>query len=189
MKQKIFAAALVTSGLIGLHGAPQAAAQQAMVQDASAIDGIVESVDLRDHKILLRVPDGLITVNTGPEVKNLRQVKAGDNVHVNLSEALVARVTEADPAATPVVESTLMTAKSGQRPGAVRRETGKANVRVTAIDTASNTVKFVGPSGQERMARIQDPAMKAMLHKIKVGDIVEVTYAVALAVAITPAGS
>lgn len=135
-------------------------------------------------------PDGLVTIDVGPEVKNLRQLKAGDRVHVRLREALVARLTTVgDPTSAPQASSEVMTAKPGKKPAGYRHDAIRANVRITGIDTATHMVRFVGPAGVDRVAHLQNPSMQAMLEKLKVGDIVEMTYNVALAVVVTPAGA
>jgi hypothetical protein len=165
-----------------------ATAQQAVVDDVSGLDAIVESVDQHDRTVLLRAPDGLSTVKLGPKVKNLAQLKVGDHVHIRLREALVARLTTASPAAVPQTSSEVMTAKPGQKPAGFQRNSIRANVRITGIDLPTHLVKFVGPAGIERVAHLQNPSMQAMLEKLKVGDVVEMTYSTALAVVVTPSG-
>ncbi len=185
----IFAAALFAS-VTGSQWIMPAVAQQGVVEDVSSLDAVVESVDQHDRTILLRVPDGLVTVDVGPEVKNLPQVKAGDHVHVGLREALVARLAPAaDPTAAPKQSSELLTAEPGRKPAGFRRDAIRANVRITGIDTATHTVRFVGPARVERVAHLQNPSMQRLLEKLKVGDVVEMTYSIALAVVVTPVGT
>jgi hypothetical protein len=64
----------------------------------------------------------------------------------------------------------------------------RANVRITQIDAPNDIVQFVGPAGVPRVAHVKDPSMQALLHKLKVGDVVQMTYSVAVAVRVEPAG-
>jgi hypothetical protein len=152
------------------------------------LDGVVESVDQATRTILLRTPDALTTIKVDRTVKNLSQVKAGDRVHIGLSEALMARVVvNGDLSAAPQITSSETTAAPGQKPGAIERESATVNVKITRVDVATNTVMFVDPSGEEHTARVRDPSMKALLRQLKPGDIVGLVYTVALARVVTPA--
>jgi hypothetical protein len=173
-------------GLLAISSPGPAAAQQAKVEEVSNLDATVESVDGQARTVLLRAPDGLVTVAVPPEVKNFAQIKAGDRVHIQLKEALVAKLATTDPNAPPKMNSEILTAQPGAKPGAFEHESIEASVRITGIDQASNTVHFVGPAGVERVAHLQDPSMQAMLKKLKVGDVVEMTYSVALAAIVRP---
>jgi hypothetical protein len=183
MLRCVLIAGLVTAA------APLAVAQQGMVEDVTTLTATVESVDVAHRTVLLRAPDGLVTVDVGPGVKNLPQVKAGDHVRVQLREALIARVAPPESKnEPPQAASQTMTAKPGQKPAGVHNEMIRANVRITQIDAPNNIVQFVGPAGVPRVAHVKDPSMQALLHKLKVGDVVQMTYSVAVAVRVEPAG-
>jgi hypothetical protein len=182
----ITALAIVAATLLSLRSPGTAWAQQAKIEEVTNLDATVESVDEQGRTVLLRVPDGLATVAVPPEVKNFAQIRAGDRVHIELKEALVAKLTTADPNAQPKTNSEFLTAPPGAKPGAFERESIRANVRITGIDQASHTVRFVGPAGVERVTHLQDPSMQAMLQKLNVGDVVEMTYSVALAAIVRP---
>ena len=164
-----------------------ASSQQAMIEDVSVFYALVESVDPGARTVLLRVPDGLATVQVGPEVKNLAQVKTGDRVRVDLREALVARLTAAGTGVgAPQVEEHTLTALPGEKPASLQSRTVRANVRIQSVDPAANTVQFVGPAGILRTAVVKDPSMQALLRQLKVGDVVEMTYSVAVARRVEP---
>ena len=105
-----------------------------------------------------------------------------DKIHALLREALVARLTTAAPAAPQLTSSDALTGKVGGKPTGYERNEIRANVRITNIDETTHTAKFVGPAGVERVAHLKDPSMIAMLQKVKVGDVVEMTYSIAVAV-------
>ena len=53
----------------------------------------VEAIDLTSRFVTLKAPDGSsLVVKAGPEVRNLPQVKVGDQVVVSYQEALLAEV-------------------------------------------------------------------------------------------------
>ncbi len=47
-------------------------------------------------------------------------------------------------------------------------------------DAASNMVQFAGRVGLQRVARLKDPSMQALLRRLKPGDVLEMTYSVAV---------
>ena len=63
---------------------------------------------------------------------------------------------------------------------------GQAQVRITAVDTANNTVSFVGPSRVERTVAVRAPELREFLKTLKVGDRVDVAIAEAVAVRVEP---
>ena len=77
-----------------------AAAQPSVVLGAEEARATVETVDQQTRTVLLRGPTGaLLTVHAGPEVRNLPQVKPGDQVVVRYAESVAARIVRpGDPA-------------------------------------------------------------------------------------------
>jgi ribosomal protein S1 len=58
---------------------------------------------------------------------------------------------------------------------------------VVSIDPKFNKVTFKGPRGDVRTVTVQDPDMQKKLHRLKVGQVVQITYTEAMAAAIRPA--
>ncbi|MGD0102715.1 MAG: hypothetical protein ABSC06_01590 [Rhodopila sp.] len=188
MRRRLCAFSLVAL----INGAALAAGAdvpEGMVEHVTNLTAVVESVDLKDRSVLLRVPDGLVTVEVGPEVRNLTQIKVGDRVTIGMRQALVARLTTPNDASMAEIQSESLTAKPGARPAGFSRKSIRANVHITGIDKATNTVQFVGPAGVSRVAHIEDPSLQSLLQKLQVGDVVEMTYSIALAVRVTPVTS
>ena len=122
------------------------------------------------------------------EVKDrqkLDAIKAGDPVVATYVEALAFRIQSAGTAAPGVsVEERRVTSKPGETPaGAVGRQV-TATVTITEIDKAAGTVTVKGPQGNTETVKARDPKN---LEKIKVGDLVEITYTQALAVSLDKA--
>jgi Cu/Ag efflux protein CusF len=78
-------------------------------------------------------------------------------------------------------------AQPGEKPAAAAGDMVTINAKVKAINLKDNTVTFKGPKGNLRTVAVQDPTYQAALKKLKVGDVVEITYAEALAITVEPA--
>jgi hypothetical protein len=73
------------------------------------------------------------------------------------------------------------TSKPGETPaGAVGREITVTGT-ITAIDKKQSSVTVKGPQGKSHTVKVKEPKN---LENVKVGDLVELTYAQALAVAL-----
>jgi Cu/Ag efflux protein CusF len=76
------------------------------------------------------------------------------------------------------------TAKPGEKPGGTAGQSVTVTTTITGIDPAAGTVTLTGPGGQSRTIKARDPAN---LKKVQVGDLVDITYSEAVAVAVRPA--
>ncbi len=65
-------------------------------------------------------------------------------------------------------------AEPGQRPAGAVGDQVRVRVTITSVDTTANTVGFVGPKGQPRLAAVRRPEMQALLRDIRVGQWVEI---------------
>jgi hypothetical protein len=75
------------------------------------------------------------------------------------------------------------TAQPGEKPGGTLGRTVTVTTTITAIDLANGTVTLTGPGGDSQTIKARDPAN---LKKVQVGDLVEITYSEAVAVAVRP---
>ncbi len=145
----------------------------------------VEAIDLAKREVTLKGPKGNVeTVVVDERVKNLPQVKVGDQVVVKYYEALALRVMAPGEAPSASATGGVTTAQPGQKPAAL----GAREVTVTAvvkdIDQKAGTVTFTGPRGNDVTVKAQDPEN---LKLVKVGDKVEITYSEALAISVQEA--
>jgi hypothetical protein len=182
------------------HGALLAAATLTLAACASApptpferdtqvdITATVESIDLETRLVSLRSADGRkATIHAGPAVRNLDQVKTGDQVMVSYYEAIGVEVTSADKATQGVEQDVAaVRAPVGSRPAGAIGETLTTTVEIESVDTSFNTVTFKRADGLERVIAIQDPEAQRFIRKLKRGDMVQITYMEAIAVSVQP---
>lgn len=159
-------------------------------EQVSTATATVESIDQKTRMVTLRGSDGRTTTfRAGDEVRNLAQVKAGDQVVATYYEAIAAEVRK--PTAEEQANPTAILEAAGRAPlGALPGAAGARVLRlvatITAIDTATDHVTLTGPEGRSLTLKARDPRNLAL---VKVGDPVVITYTEAVALSVTPAPS
>lgn len=136
----------------------------------AAIDQAKRLVTLRDEN------GGEATFEADAGVKNLAQVKVGDELVGRLVESLVLELREPTPAEAEAGISILdvvAAAEPGHKPSGEFVRQIRAVLTVEAIDKAAGTATLVGPAGNSRTIKARDPAN---LDRVKVGDSVVATY-------------
>jgi hypothetical protein len=159
------------------------------VTDVQKATATVESVDAKKRLIELRTDSGVKTVSVPPEVRNLEQVRPGDQVVVEYYEGLAARFRKKGESTTVgVVEQTTGTARQrdGMRPGGSVANSVTTTVIIESVDQPGNSVTFTGPAGMTRTVDVKDPKAQQFIGTLKKGDEVELTYTEALAVSVQP---
>jgi hypothetical protein len=145
----------------------------------------VEALDLTNRIVTLRGPQGnVMSLTVDESVKNLPQVKVGDQVVAKYYESVAVRMAEpGDPAATAA--SGLTAAKPGGMPAGVAARQVTVTASVEAIDKKTPSITLKGPEGNVVTVRVLDPKN---LEKVKVGDKLAITYTEALAISVERAG-
>ena len=120
----------------------------------------------------------------GAAAKNLAQVNKGDVVTATYTEAVAYEVRKSGkgPGADSTVAATA--AEPGAKPAGVVGKKTTVTVAVAAIDPKAPSVTFKGPGGETRTVKVRDPAK---LQGVNVGDMVDITYAEAIAVKVEKA--
>ena len=145
----------------------------------------VTAIDLTQRLVTLKDEKGIeVVVEVADAVANLDQIKVGDQVLASYTEALAWQVKAAGQGAPGVSTDTGVTmSKPGSKPGGTIGRTVTLTATITGIDLANGTVTLTGPAGQSQTIKARDPAN---LKKVKVGDLVDITYTEAVAVSVTP---
>jgi hypothetical protein len=195
--RKLTTALSVVLSLAGAHAAlaaEKAAAPEAKTSDAPAPGGVsrtvetqatVTAIDMKTRMVTLKGPEGEKTIHVDERARNLDQVKVGDVVKVAYRQAIawkMSKSTKASP--TAEVEEAAMRAKAGEKPAGAAGRRITITATIEAIDEANGTVTLKGPQGNSRTVKAQNPAN---LKKVKVGDLVDISYTEEVALKVEPA--
>jgi hypothetical protein len=157
--------------------------------EVTRLTATVESVDPTTREVLLRGEGGnLVTVKAGPEVRNLAQVRPGDQVVLDYQEAIAVEIVRPGDTRPPVSDlAAAGRAEPGQRPAGMAGEAVRVRVRIDAVDPGAGVVTFTGPRGATRRVAARQPAMRDFVRGLRPGEEVDIVYAEALAVRVEPA--
>jgi hypothetical protein len=146
----------------------------------------VLSIDMGSRDVLLMDAQGkLLTVNVSDQARNLDQVRVGDKIAAEYTEAISLQLKKRGSAGGPpaIKEEAMVRSPKGAKPaGAVGRRV-TAIATVMALDTEKQSITLRGPQGNEYDLQVLDPAQ---FTAVKKGDEVEVVYTEALAIAVEP---
>lgn len=158
---------------------------QAGTIEEAAIEGhaTVTKVDKKNRKVTVKRTDGhSVTLELGPEVKNLDQIDPGDDVKVVYYESVAFDVKvpgKAEPGVTVVGGADA--AEKGEKPGAMGARMVTVTSTIEAIGDDPPSVTLKGPEGGTRKIRVKNPKY---LENVEVGDLVEMIYTQAVAVSV-----
>jgi len=128
---------------------------------------------------------GQVVVEATEEMRNFDQIQVGDKVVVTYTEAIAWEVKRGSASDIGVTDKvTANRTAPGARPGASAKAVTVITAAITAIDLQAGTVTLRGPSGKDLKVKPRDPSK---LRQVSVGDIVQITYSEALAIAVRPA--
>ena len=149
---------------------------------AVRVRGTISAIDKEQGTVTLKGPKGRTLTIEVRDKQKLDVLKAGDPVVAEYFEALVVQVKKAGTAAPGMTsQETRVSSKPGETPaGAIGREVSITGT-ITAVDRKAGTVTVKGPEGRTETVKAKDPKN---LEGVKAGDLVELTYAQALAVSL-----
>jgi Cu/Ag efflux protein CusF len=161
-------------------GPPPSGVLQEGVVSATAT---VKKINHKSREVTLQMPDGTTTtVKAGPEVRNLAQVKAGDQVTVTYIGSLSYQVIRKGQGATPgvTIAQDAVRAEPGQQPGAAAARVVTVTTTIKSIDKKAGTVTLAGLEGGEDV--VVTPRNPANIDRVQVGDSVEITMTEAVGI-------
>ena len=179
------AASLCLTGAAWAQQPPKAAAapQGEAILSSITVTATVTKIDHKSREVTIKTSDGQeASFVAGAAVKNLDQVKKGDVVTATYTEALAYEVRKGGKAGADmtVAAARPSPARSRRR----RRAQTTLTVAIAAIDPKAPSVTFKGPGGGTRTIKVRDPAK---LQGVSVGDVVDLTYADAIAIKVEKA--
>jgi hypothetical protein len=168
------AATVLTAGV----AAAQVKTIQGEMETASAT---IESIERATRQVTLKNTDGTYEVLYVPEdVKRFDALKVGDTIKVRYYENIVLRPHQ--PGEKPIdTASSGMAPAAGEKPGSTFARQRTITATITAIDPAVPSITFKGPNDWTYSSRVED---KKALAKVKVGDMIDITWTKAMLVSI-----
>jgi len=166
---------------------PRAGIDKALLVEATAT---VTAVDMKNHLVTIQGPAGNSTIiRVTDQVKNLPQVKIGDEVNITYYRSAVVNLvkTKGDVKLGTEVSGAKASAPAGEKPAGVIEMEVTRTVEVVFVDPYQKFISFRGPDiGLRRVTLENRPDLQHYLDELKKGDIVEVTYTEALAISLEP---
>jgi ribosomal protein S17 len=161
--------------------APEAAKPKAQTAAVVTLRGTVEAIDKEKQTVTLKGPKRTLVVQV-QDPKKLDAIKVGDPVVGKYYEALAFEVKKAGTA-TPgmTAQQGVASSKPSETPAGAVGQQVTVTVTITEIDKKAGTVTVKGPEGGTETIKARDPKN---LDAVKVGDLVEITYTRALAIAL-----
>ena len=164
-------------------------ANESVSMDAAA-SGKITAIDATTRKITVRGEEGNeVIVNAGEGVRNFSQLAVGDVITLMYRRAVAFDLQPAgsgEPGA--YLDEGAVAAKPGQKPGGAVGETVTVLAPIVAIDRTNHIVSVRGPAGNIQMIDVLNPVYQKQLGKLKIGDLLRVSYTEAMAISVT-AGS
>lgn len=171
--------------------APTAASASGTIEGADRVERVnavqvtatVEKIDHATRRVTLLLPGKReVELVVADSVKNLAQVAPGDQVRATYYESLVFQVRkpgESRPGAS--AQTSMATAAPGSTPAGVALSQVTVTTTVKGIDRDAQTITVALDDGGLRTLPVKNPAN---LDKVKVGDLLEITYSEAVAIAV-----
>ncbi len=175
---------LLATVVAGCASAPESVE----ITETEEIAAIVTAVDQSQRLVTIRGPQGnAVTLEAGPEVRNLAQVQIGDTVRVVYEQTYIATLTDAEEV-SPLVPLAVgaIRAEPGERPGAAIGSIVTMSVKIESVGPDGLTVTFSGPDGRLTAIYVLREESQAFVRSLRPGNIVELTFAEALAIMVEP---
>ena len=148
----------------------------------------VESVDQASRQVQLRdnAGGGSFTVTAGPEVRNLPQLAAGDQVQVDYYQSRTVAMAAPSDTGEPITVVGGERAPEGELPGGIVAASTSMVVTVLGYDRDTGLATFRRPDGLTQRTVVR-PQMRSFAETVSPGSRVQVTMTEAVAVTITEA--
>lgn len=152
---------------------------------SSEVKATVKDIDYKTRKVTLKTMDGdEFNIVAGERIKNLDQVKKGDTILAEYTEAVVYEISKGGKASAPTEETMSKSARPGATPEGIVARQVTASVIISEINRKKPSVTFKNADGDTQTFKVRYPER---LQGVKVGDKVNLTYIEALALKVEKA--
>ena len=157
--------------------------QNLVVAETNVVKATVEDIDQAKRELTLKDSKGdKHKMKVSEEVKNLDQVKKGDEVAIGYYQSVAIGVHKPGDAPPPAKAQAIIVAEKGQKPGGLAVQTMQKSATVEDIDYGTREVKLKGADGNIVKVKAGDKVKR--LEDVKKGDRIVATYTEALAVSV-----
>jgi hypothetical protein len=157
-----------------------------VVAETTSIEARLDAVDVKTRRMTVTGPHGkTLTLKVGPDVKDLDQVKPGDQLAVRYFEPLALFVRKATEPRVAAEGAAVQVIPRGKRPVPVAVDTVEFKGTVEAIEYAKRRLTLKGPEGKTRTIKV-DPGFNRF-DGVKKGDQIVVRYTEATAFSVRKA--
>ncbi len=182
-----FAVILVISVALAMAACAHSPSSDAGRPGVVAVDSIqwtatVKAVDYQKRTVTLEGPDGKTGTFNAKNVRNLDQVKIGDQVKVEYIEELAIFVRKSNEPPSAMEGTAVGLAPRGQMPGGIVADTVQITANVEAIDYQNRTITLKGPQGNVKTFKVDQSIQR--FDQIQKGDQVVVSYTEALLITV-----
>ena len=154
-----------------------------IVAETNVVKATIEDIDHAKREVTLKDSKGdKHKMKVSEEVKNLDQVKKGDEVAIGYYQSVAIGVHKPGDAPPPAQAQAVIVAEKGQKPGGLAVQTTQKSATVEDIDYATREVKLKGSDGNIVKVKAGDKVKR--LEDVKKGDRIVATYTEALAVSV-----
>jgi hypothetical protein len=169
-------------------GAKSGGTPGAVVAETNIVKATVEDIDQKERTVVLKDSEGeLHTMKVSEEVRNLDQVKKGDEVVAGYYYSTAISVHKpGETPATPVAGQAVIRSEKGQTPGGLVVQTARKIATVEDIDYTTREVKLKTSDGSTIKIKAGDKVKR--LEDVKKGDKIMATYTEALAISVSKPG-
>jgi hypothetical protein len=154
-----------------------------VIAEKNIVKATVEDIDAAKRELTLKDSKGdTHKMKVSEEVKNLDQVKKGDEVSIGYYQSVALSVQKPGDAPPAAQAQAVVVAEKGQKPGGLAVQTTQKSATVEDIDYSTREVKLKGADGNIVKVKAGDKVKR--LEDVKKGDRIVATYTEALAVSV-----
>jgi len=176
-----FAAALLLAGCAEtMETGPKSAERENLIVRKA----VVQTVDVEGRQVLLRGESGrMLSLDIGPEVRNLDQLESGDVVRLEYYESVAVKMADTSTPGEVTSVEIADRAPEGEKPGIAAGSAVNLVVTFVSYDPETSVVTFTMPDGTLDTTIVK-PEMRAFAEARRPGDRVDVTIIRGLAISI-----
>jgi hypothetical protein len=170
----------VAAALLASTAVTANAQTKVLTGEQQTVTVTVEAIEQKSREVTVRKPDGtVVNFYVPPTMKRFETLKVGDKITAKYYDNIVLQLKQPG---TPDVNSAsgALVPVEGAPAGTMSYQRS-ITATITAIDQKVPSITFSGPNGWKYSSLVKD---KAALAKVKVGDKVDITWTMAVLMAV-----